>query len=129
MSDDRLTPLAFVRARLAQDKRVALDAVGYGPRVYWGDAVAGNHLRDLSVAHYRRYDPDRVLVDIATKEALLTTYESFTKAAEGSTNLPEALVSKGAVAALEVVVRYLTQPYSNHPDYDPAWAPEQRSTT
>jgi hypothetical protein len=81
-------------------------------------------------AHIARHDPARVLRDVAAGRAILAEYD---EAAQSPYDLPEG-VSEGRdddererdaylIDVLDGVVRHLAAVHSDHPDYDPGWAP------
>jgi hypothetical protein len=103
--------MAFLNARLDEDEAIARAAVSfdYGVSDWCDDGDPVN-------AHIARHDPARVLRDIAAKREIL-------RRATFGGKLPRiAPTPTLAVEVLDRVVALLAQAYSDHPDYDPAWA-------
>lgn len=66
--------------------------------------------------HIARYDPARVLAEVAAKRALLKRLE------EDADRCTDDAEWRGASFALDKVLEYLAAPYADHPDYDPTWS-------
>jgi hypothetical protein len=130
---------AFLAARLDEDeaaaKAAALVDAHYGGRSSWAacfgmvtDAadpdwavvdVAPHFFsadRDPVNAHIARHDPARVLREVEAKRAILARCEyvraAFRDPASGLWQRTHA----------DANLRHLAAVYSDHPDYDPAWA-------
>ena len=70
-------------------------------------------------------DPDRVLREVEVKRAFLVRYEfAANQVAVHAVNgdAAEREAWEKIAGALELDVRTITAVYSDHPDYDPAWA-------
>jgi hypothetical protein len=132
--------VAFLRARLNEDEeRVRALAephewhTGPGDDPDWEDESTvhmwppefhtpyeqDKHWRGLTAsnpalaAHIARYDPARVLADIAAKRATLDACEAAQAGDDGY----------GAAALADTVICTMAAAYSAHPDYRPEWAP------
>lgn len=66
--------------------------------------------------HIARHDPARVLADVAAKRALLRVIHR--------TEDDTAMYWGAEWSATGSALRYLAQPYADHPDFDPAWKVE-----
>jgi hypothetical protein len=125
--------VSFLRARLNEDEQVAQGAVhdpdcagaGIWTR-YCGVVVGDIHIYDEGghspeqAEHIARWDPARVLAEVATKRRIIELCEGAIEAGELSPNTTWNDDAKGAVVA-EQVLEIMTQSYLGHPDYDPAW--------
>jgi hypothetical protein len=123
--------VAFLRARLDEDEQATRAALG-GPwiggweeehlvdTVVYGQSTWPGHLGQVcnvdyshqkrSAEHIARWDTTRVLAEVAAKRAIVDDV-----ADDGP------LVDDVAAVTLYAVGRWLAEPYSDHPDYDPAW--------
>ena len=118
--------IEFLSARLDEDEAAA-NAAEAAQRQPWQDSEwMEKHPADL--AHYARHDPARVLREVAAKRAILEYYveppngvrtgnaEVISSAEGGSGRNPRVLT------VIEAIVLDLAAVWSDHPDYDPAWA-------
>ena len=96
----------FLLARIAEDEAAALQAVGHESRVYWDTAVHAGDIRALSVEHYSRHDPDRVLAECEAKRRIVSLLGAL------HVQMP---------ASVEVGLSALALPYADHPEFDEAW--------
>lgn len=98
----------FVRARLDEDAVVAgLEQSG------------GIECWDETERFLRHFTSVRMLRDVEAKRRIV---DGITESWD-----PETAYITGTFTALDVL-RLLALPYSAHPDYDPAWAPEVSSS-
>jgi hypothetical protein len=73
-------------------------------------------------AHIARHDPASTLAQCQAHRDIVTAYRSFVAASTRTLIDPATmLTAKGAAAGLLIALRALAEPYSDHPDYDPAW--------
>lgn len=143
----------FLEARIAEDEAVAQDAgaralewrssngsVSGGGKPYVDDWSEDEPLtqydgevtivydegwpEDVEAAHIARYDPARVLQEVAVKRAIVeqsreaSEYYAHMKAFQHPTSL-----ASGACGALGRVIRVLAAAYSEHPDFNEEWRP------
>lgn len=124
-----MTITEFLTARVDEDEAVAREAGGspFKPFPRWvagetnnagirredGVPVAG-HSWPREMEHIARFDPTRVLADVAAKRAIVASWrDPF-----GNWTAAQA---DAARAQKERTLVLLAQPYAEHPDYDPAW--------
>lgn len=131
--------VAWLRARLDEDERVAQAAAsdpafGYGGR--WaasdhGDVVPaeshgndwvavgpwGGDLGDVG-RHMAHHDPARVLADLDAKRRLLELHPYA-----GLLSAPESCESCAVIPGPCPTLRLLALPYAPHPDYREEWKP------
>lgn len=93
-----MTPVEFLRARLDEDQRAALD---------WQESY--------SPQHPSLVDPARVLAEVDAKRRIVELWERE--------NGERHLHAEGEARAwlMDEVLQALALPYAEHPDYDPAW--------
>lgn len=123
--------VAFLLARLDDDERIAraIESTKWCQGVPNGDEVP-NHvyvfdqdppwsgirtfhdLTEEEAAHIARWNPVRVLADIAAKRRII----------EWQTYMADEIENDNARAAWESIVRLLASVWSDHPDYDHNWA-------
>jgi hypothetical protein len=138
----------FLRARLAEDREVALKAgadawsldhftraggvvfaSGERPIAEFDADPQHQHAQDRAsadfhqAAHIARHDPARVLVEVDTKSRLLTMYEEA-----GRTRLQPPTAERWMAAGVERAVledtfRAFAAVYADHPDYRDEWRP------
>ncbi len=121
----------FLLARIAEDKRMAIDAAGAADRESWqvGDVATHGPTSPPHVAeHVARHDPARVLVECAAKRGLVLACRDsgFDRAFLGSrprglADFPLAPRDQRQRAALTLAL--LALPYAGHADYRPEWRP------
>lgn len=119
----------FLLARIAEDKRIAVDAARAGGGEDWhvGDLAAG--LRVPAVAqHVTRFGPDRVLAECAAKRRLVLACQELGPdlhflgtRPDGMPDFPLGPHGQRELAALALAV--LALPYAGHSDYRPEWRP------
>jgi hypothetical protein len=144
--------VAFLKARLDEDEAVAREAGGqrwrwdhgFGAMCNDKDCPYGHLVADgepptllmevhgfdihqpwQGAEHIARWDPARVLAEVAAKRAILGIHEPVSLAPKFH---PEVRVCArcGTVGEDEIdwpcdTVLALALPYADHPDYDPAW--------
>jgi hypothetical protein len=136
--------VAFVNARLDEDEREATWAAEEAGGAAWTirstDVVladdtdryvsgnAQNEVRD----HIARYDPARVLTDVAAKRRLLDLHEPIPSCSAGILQCRHCadLCHSGSGLSCDSpdapypcpTVRLLAASFAAHPDFDPAWA-------
>jgi hypothetical protein len=147
--------IAFLRARLDEDERIARTAasVGYAdlrslpvPVKRWDTGDVAAHWRDgeggqsnPSAVHIARWDPARVLADVEANRRILDLHKPWNAGGyhrANTTPAPDRWLcatcdgdNMANVLAPCPTVRLLALPYAEHPDYDPGWAPESVSTS
>lgn len=122
----------FLRARFAEDERVAL-AVSTGPNVpeKWTASQYREGVRPWRIdgqcslvveavcgpdaTHMVRHDPARILAEVKAKREVV-------RLAARAHDYQETFMS-GFAAAMEEALRLFALPYADHPDYEPDWAP------
>jgi hypothetical protein len=108
-----LTITEFLTARYDEDEAVAQAAL-YVPgsdEFNWSDV---DYNSVVASAHGMRWEPARVLADISAKRRVLLIWTDPT----GRWSAEQA---DAARSIKERALRYLAQPYAEHPDFDPAW--------
>lgn len=129
---------AFLRARLQEEEQVARDAIAGAPGAVWGvmadeiEQVLTSRHRGVThtpmvqfgaegpvqlLTHVARHDPDRVLRELAAKQALLEEHGTRGQGACGTCR--EKAVPRSPCNTL----RLLAVPFAGHPDYDACWSP------
>jgi Family of unknown function (DUF6221) len=130
----------FLRARLEEEEQLAQDSAA-GPWVVTeiyndvfcvADAAGSNVANECSdgwldpgnARHIACWDPVRVLAEVEAKRRIIDYCES---AIEAGKIPPLASWSDDAAGAevCEHVLILMTLPNADHPDYDPAWAPQE----
>jgi hypothetical protein len=120
---------AFVRARLAEEEHLALEAGGEGWRCPAG-SPGEVHDRTSAIAfsvrsrgfdqHIAYQDPARTVRRIETNRVLLDEYEEV---AGLDIDRPDRDFASGRAVGLGFVVRQLAAEHANHPDYQVKWLP------
>ncbi|SNR76157.1 DUF6221 family protein [Blastococcus mobilis] len=119
----------FLLARIAEDKRVAMDAAGDGGQERWSAGVVGEGpVGPRSVAHVVRHDPARVLADCSAKWRIVLACRDarpemtfLGSRPPGMADFPTAAHGQHQLAA--VILALLALPYADHPHYRPEWRP------
>ena len=123
-----MTLAEFLLARIAEDEAVARAAstcdedrrVPTDVSLYYAITGENSDLADLT-AHMRRHDPARVLADCEAKRWIVKQAEVWESLKEFPEGKPQVT---GAVNALRAVLRSLSLPFADLPDYDPTWKVE-----
>ena len=125
--------VAFMRARLDEDEAAASPALTTDRwRADDGCIYADGEIlhregdphtpSEAIGEHVARWDPARVLAEVAAKRAILDRYESYLDQAARLRRTGERdLATSGALLAMLGAVKLLAQPHAEHPDFDPAW--------
>ena len=119
----------FLLARIAEDRRVAVDAAGANGRMEWTTDVVGEGPGGpRSVEHVVRYDPARVLAECSAKRRIvLACRDARPETAfvgthpPGLADFPPPVHGQHQLAAL--VLALLALPYAGHRHYRPEWRP------
>ena len=118
----------FLLARIAEDKRVAVDAAGDGPGTWTADLVGNGPAGPGSVEHVVRHDPARVIAECAAKRQIVLACREARPETKfvgtrpvGMADFPTAAHGQHQLAA--VTLAMLALPYSDHPHYRPEWRP------
>jgi hypothetical protein len=119
-------PIPFLRTRLNEDAKIARSVTDQQAPETLGAVltidqpdVTPASVRAIAV-HVVRWDPARVLAEVAAKRRIIELCEGLIEA--GQIDPSPALIddAKGADVA-EQVLEIMTQAYVEHPDYDPTW--------
>jgi hypothetical protein len=119
MNTDGMTLVEFLRARIDEDERAALDAVpselDRQPEPYepWYANEAESSGDTIVAMH-----PSRALAEVEAKRGIV---EWIRGAQDAAGEAPVRVVR--IEAALTHALRLLALPYAGHPDYDEAWRP------
>jgi hypothetical protein len=115
----------FLLARLAEDKRIAMDAAAAGG---WDDPAEHLPGEPSIAAHVVRHDPARVLLECSAKRGTVLACRdsgpdmSFLGVrADGMADFPLPPRNVHQLAAL--VLALLALPYADHHEYRPEWRP------
>ncbi|KFK87830.1 hypothetical protein IX27_18235 [Streptomyces sp. JS01] len=127
--------LAFLKARLDDDERVARACAGDGTWTVEDLEVYAPDLSDDVRTQAARHDPARTLREVEAKRAALAAYSATVSAREEAARLVQKARTSGwdpIMAELEEssaihkrdalyeVLRLLALPYSDHPGYEEA---------
>lgn len=120
-----MTLAEFHTARLDEDEAAAKAVAGRA--WYEPDDLRFAHYKDA--AHIARFDPARMLREVAAKRRRLERYVEqpgydLPDGVNEGRDPDERLRDEGVKDALETEVREDAAIYDSHPDYDPAWRPE-----
>jgi len=118
----------FLLARIAEDKRVAMDAAGDGPGRWSPDVVGDGPTGPGSAEHVIRHDPARVLAECSAKRRIVLACRDARPETKflgarppGMADFPIAAHGQHQLAA--VTLALLALPYADHPHYRPEWRP------
>lgn len=137
--------VAFLTARLDEDEAVAKRAAGADSEgrycTSWSydreqfrvttDGTSWINAKDTGDAcgeHIARHDPARVLAEVTAKRAIVEDYlvvmanNAIERASGGDEVVASARVL--IVKSLRMALMRLAFAWSDHPDYDPTWKPE-----
>lgn len=112
MRDSTRAEIEFVRARIADDERAALEAgaVRYDERLLERSGQSRPH-----AVHIARQSPERVLVECEAKRKMLEVVAD---------DIDHTYSGDLAVAASQVL-DFLAAPYADHPDFRKDWTFER----
>lgn len=120
--------VGFLLARIAEDEQTARDADRISPST-WGESLARLettlHMRPGRVAHITRHDPARVLAECEAKRQIVEHVRGWDAPQTRGPSRGHPRTddyARGVQYGGNATLRLLAQPYSNHPDFDPAWA-------
>jgi hypothetical protein len=115
----------FLLARIAEDKRIAVDAA-HGQEVWSVEGLPG--LGAPEAEHVARHDPARVLAECSAKRGIVLACSQLRAdlgflgtRPPGMADFPLAPHDLHQLAALTLAL--LALPYSAHHDYRPEWRP------
>ena len=120
----------FLLARIAEDKRIAVDAASESGREEWTveDAPSSGPPHGMTAEHVARYDPARILAECAAKRRLLLACRDIRpdmrilgSRPAGMADFPLAPTDQHQLAALALAL--LALPYADHPEYRTEWRP------
>jgi hypothetical protein len=119
----------FLLARIAEDKRVAMDAGGTGGQADWTPELVGHGPGGPGAAeHVARHDPARVLAECSAKRRIvLACRDARPETAfvgthpPGMADFPATAHGQHQLAALTLAL--LALPYADHPHYRAEWRP------
>jgi hypothetical protein len=110
-----------------------VNEVIYGQSRDWPDHIVQvanveyGHNKAADSAHIVRHDPVRVLREVEAKRAILALHEpllsSYGEPSVCRSCWPQPWIGTHPLAPCPTM-RNLAAVYSDHPDYDPSWAPE-----
>ena len=120
----------FLLARIAEDKRIAVDAASASGREAWtvADLPGSGPPHDRAAEHVARHDPARVLAECSAKLRLVLACRdigpdrAFLGARpEGLADFPLAPTNQHQLAAVTLALLALS--YADHPEYRQGWRP------
>jgi hypothetical protein len=119
----------FLLARIAEDKRVAMDAAGADGQTSWrADAIGVAPGGPGSAEHVARHDPARVLAECEARRRIVQACRDarpemtfLGTRPPGMADFPIAALGQHQLAA--VTLALLALPYADHPHYRPEWRP------
>jgi len=118
----------FLLARIAEDKRIAVDAAAACGREEWGAGEGLAGLPGKAAEHAARHDPARLLAECAAKRRLVMACRdsrpdmAFLGARpKGMADFTLTPSDQHQLAALTLAL--LALPYAGHHDYRPEWRP------
>jgi hypothetical protein len=116
----------FLLARIAEDKRIAVDAA-HGREV-WSAEDLTPALAAPEAEHVARHDPARVLAECSARRGIVLACSGLRPdlgflgtRPPGMADFPLAPHDQHQLAALTLAL--LALPYSGHHDYRPEWRP------
>jgi hypothetical protein len=122
----------FLLARIAEDKRIAVDAAQASGREEWplddGAGAPGHSVGDYVAEYTARFDPARILAECSAKRATVLACRALGpdlhflgSRPHGMPDFPLAPHDQHQLAALTLAL--LALPYADHHDYRPEWRP------
>lgn len=143
----------FLRARLDEDEAVARAAVGPGGSAWVHEPSRGMSAlvhaigeppaevivydegspSDEQAEHIARHDPSRVFREVEAKRRMVDDHPSYVCVDPAGLRchrcVAEGEVYPNGVSVMAawpcLTLRSVALPHSDHPDYDPTWAPEE----
>lgn len=124
---DPMTLVEFLRARLAEDERKAMQVY----RVDWNDPDGWAALHALVREHAQHHDPARVLRDVEAKRRIVERHDRDPQWAD-SPSMRDGCKGCGYEGPMESPrfdvdecpeLRDLASVYADHPDYKERWRP------
>jgi hypothetical protein len=120
--------VTFLRARITEDEDIARKVEGKSRYTWplWTTTAAHAYGRELGPRGSVEASPARVLAECAAKRVIIKRYERACYQAdhddEDFRDIWEEIAS-----TLEQVLMAHAQVFADHPDYRPAWAPDDTS--
>ena len=119
----------FLLARIAEDKRMAVDAARAAGRERWSpDQLSAGLPEPMAAEHAARFDPARVLAECAAKRGTVLACRELGPdlhflgtRPRGLPDVPISPHDQHQLAALTLAL--LALPYAEHHDYRPEWRP------
>jgi hypothetical protein len=119
----------FLLARIAEDKRIAVDgATAQGGEGWNVDTLAAGLPEPRAAEHVARFDPARVLAECAAKRGIVLACRAarpdlsiLGARPHGMADFPVAPHDQHQLAALTLAL--LAMPYAAHHDYRSEWRP------
>lgn len=121
-----MTLTEFLLARIREDERAAREAKIYGGTLITlsGWVEIGSDQADKAEAHFARHEPARVLAECVAKRAVVEEAQYTTEQwDESSMATGMDPVLGRATDPGRMILRLLTLPYVDHPDYRQEWRP------
>lgn len=124
--------VAFLRAQLDEEERearMAATMTGAGGRWVLADditlrsadgAVKVAEVEPKFATHLARYDPERILAEVAAKRRIIDEYAGALRIQHGFRETSPEVARR---EALELVCRLLALPYAGRPGYQEVWRP------
>jgi hypothetical protein len=118
--------VAFLRARLDEDEhkaRAATQGSWMEKNGNVSDLVADRVYKAVDREHIIRWQPSRVLAEVAVKRRIIAQYEYAVEHPDEIS--PDGFLVSVPISrkALRDVVKLLARPYRNHPEYREDWRP------
>ena len=118
----------FLLARIAEDKRIAVDAAAARGRGEWSAEDLTAALGGPAAEHAARYDPERVLAECSAKRGTVLACRQtrpdlgfLGTRPHGMADFPLSPHDQHQLAALTLAL--LALPYAGHHDYLQEWRP------
>lgn len=119
----------FIESSLSDDQRVAEGAARTFPGESWTAVQLASSYDARVDDHIARHDPARVFRDVEAKRRLVNRILRYEAKIDGEWDCCHDAEAIGRGACPEInpneieALQLLAAPYSDHPDYDPAWSP------
>jgi hypothetical protein len=118
----------FLLARIAEDKRIAVDAAAACGQGEWSADELAAELGATAAEHAARFDPERVLAECSAKRGMVLACRAARPEVSflgsrppGMGDFPLTPADQHQLAALTLGL--LALPYADHKDYRPEWRP------